>query len=125
MADEKRILIIDDEPDFIFTLRTRLEHEGFAVLEAADGLAGLELLRREEIDLILLDIMMPRMDGFIFLKTVREEAAAYPVPPIIVVTAYMRTVDETKKALLGDVPVVGKPFEYSELKVLIDRALKR
>lgn len=123
MAEKKRILIIDDEPDFVYTLRVRLEHEGFEVLEAGDGLAGLEVLLKEEVDLILLDVMMPRMDGFTFLRTIKEESSVYSVPPVIVLTAYARKIDEEKRRLLGDIPVIGKTFEYKDLYAHIVRLL--
>jgi len=125
VSEKKRILVIDDEPDFLYTLRMRLEHEGFEVVEASDGLSGLEALRKGDVDLILLDIMMPRMDGFTFLKTVREEAPAFPVPPIIVLTAYMRTIDDDKQKLLGETPVIAKPFEYAELSEKIKEAVEK
>ena len=114
MSDAKTILIIDDEKDFVFVMRARLEHEGYEVLEANDGLSGLEVLLRNDVDLILLDIMMPRMDGFTFYKTLHEQGKVLPPPPIIAVTAYSSRI-ESRRHLLGDVPILAKPFELSVL----------
>lgn len=118
MGAAKKILIIDDEQDFVFVLRARLEHEGYEVFEANDGLAGLEVLLRHNIDLILLDIMMPRMDGFTFYKTLHEQKKALPVPPIIAVTAFSSQI-ESRRHLLGGVPILAKPFDVSILLVMM------
>jgi CheY-like chemotaxis protein len=124
VAERKNtILVIDDEKDFVFTLRERLEHDGFKVFEANDGLSALELLRREDVDVVLLDIMMPRMDGFTFLKTIEEEQEAFPSPPIIVITAYMRLLDKEKRRLIGNIHVLNKPFDYEDLILRIREAL--
>ena len=114
MGDAGKILIIDDEKDFVVIVRARLEHEGYDVLEANDGLSGLEVLLRHDVDLILLDIMMPRMDGFTFYKTLHEQGRASPVPPIIAVTAFSSQI-ESRKCLLGEVPILAKPFDFAVL----------
>ncbi|MFH1830644.1 MAG: response regulator [Pseudomonadota bacterium] len=126
MAENKKtVLVIDDEKDFVLTLKERLEHDGFNVFEAYDGLEGLEVLRRENISIILLDIMMPRMDGFTFLKTIGEEHEVFPNPPVIVITAYMRLLGKEKRKLIGDIPLFNKPFDYDELLSKIKELLKQ
>lgn len=124
MSEKKRILIIDDEADFVSVVRDRLEFEGYEVLEAYDGLSGLEVLRRETVDCILLDIMMPGMDGLTFYKTIREEERAWPIPPIIAVTAYSRMLRDDQRRLLGEIPILDKPFEFSVLLGLIRERIK-
>jgi Response regulator containing CheY-like receiver, AAA-type ATPase, and DNA-binding domains len=76
MTDEKKqtILIVEDEPSLRDVLRDKLTIEGFAVLQAVDGEEGLEVILREHPDLILLDIMMPKMDGLTMLKMLRADA---------------------------------------------------
>ncbi len=123
MGEPQTILLIDDEADFRHVMERRLAAEGFRVLCAEDGLRGLELLRREQVDCILLDIMMPRMDGFTFLKTIQEEGRALPVPPIIVLTAFGRTITDEQRHLMGTIPVVNKPFDYPELLALIRKRI--
>ena len=81
MAD--RILIADDEPDIRGVLALYLENAGYEVLEAADGGAALEMLLKERIDLCLLDIMMPVLDGYHVLKRIRETSEV----PVIVISA--------------------------------------
>jgi CheY-like chemotaxis protein len=69
---KKKVLIIDDEPDFVELTRMRLEANGYAVLAASNGREGLDVARRESPNLILLDVMMPEMDGFETLKALRS-----------------------------------------------------
>ena len=123
MAVRKTILVIDDEADFREILRARLEHEGYDVLEAGQGMSGLQEFRRNEVDLILLDIMMPGMDGFTFLKVLREEGGVLPIPPVITLTAYSRMMTEEKRKMLGDVPFVEKTEDFAKLLKIIDEML--
>ena len=101
----------------------RLEFEGYEVIEARDGLSGIEQLLRVPVDLIILDIMMPRMDGFTFYRTCREHEKVWPIPPIIVATAFSNRLEADKRKLLGDIPVVDKPFDVPALLKLIRRMI--
>ena len=115
MADKKHILIIDDEEDFVRILQLRLEATGYEVATAGNGMAGLEITRKKRIDLILLDIMMPVMDGYTFIKTIKEEGQVLPVPPIVVMTAYGHGFGEEHGSILKGIPVINKPFEFDDL----------
>ncbi len=123
MVKTTTILIIDDEPDFVESLKPRLEYEGFEVLYAADGLAGFHRLINESVDLILLDIMMPGMDGFSFIRAVREEEDRLNSPPIIAISAFRSILSDEDMEILGDIPFINKPFEFEELLQMIHAAL--
>src|SRR3990172_2013009 len=81
----QRVLIVDDNEDVRRILGLRLQHAGFEVGDAADGAEGLDAVRHEKWDLVLLDLIMPRMDGFAFLQALRATAGG---PPVIVITQY-------------------------------------
>jgi DNA-binding response OmpR family regulator len=112
-----RILVVDDDPDIRLLLRLELSAEGHAISEAGDGRAALEALEREPVDLVLLDIMMPVLDGWEVLRTLEAGAS----PPIVVVTA-LATHDQShlvELLELGAVDVVVKPFDPGWLVSLV------
>lgn len=78
-GNEKRILIVEDEPSYIKVLSLKLRKAGFSVKVAVNGQEALDDLKNSEVDLVLLDLLMPRMDGFIFLQRIREEGIDLPV----------------------------------------------
>lgn len=86
MARRKRILVVDDEPNVAMMIQSRLENENYDVIKAQDGLEALEKVRSEQPDLILLDILMPRMDGCEFLEQMKVQGLMKNIP-IIVLTA--------------------------------------
>jgi len=117
----KTILIADDKANIRNLVREYLEAENFRVVTAADGREALYSARQEKPDLILLDIMMPEMSGYEFLKTYRKERET----PIILLTARL---DETEKVLgleLGADDYVTKPFGMKELVARINAVLRR
>jgi len=117
----KTILIVDDKASIRSLVREYLSEEGFRVLVAADGREALYTARQERPDLILLDIMMPEMSGYEFLKTYRKEHDT----PVILLTARL---DETDKVLgleLGADDYVTKPFGMKELVARIHAVLRR
>jgi DNA-binding response OmpR family regulator len=117
----KTILVVDDKANVRNLVREYLEAEGFRVVIAADGREALYSARQEKPDLILLDIMMPEMSGYDFLKTYRKERET----PIILLTAKL---DETDKVLgleLGADDYVTKPFGMKELVARINAVLRR
>lgn len=117
----KTILIADDKINIRSLVRDYLEAEGFRVVAASDGREALYSARQEKPDLILLDIMMPEMSGYDFLKTYRKERNT----PIILLTAKL---DETDKVLgleLGADDYVTKPFGMKELVARINAVLRR
>lgn len=117
----KTILVVDDKANIRNLVREYLEAENFRVVTAADGREALYAARQEKPDLILLDIMMPEMSGYDFLKTYRKERET----PIILLTARL---DETDKVLgleLGADDYVTKPFGMKELVARIHAVLRR
>ena len=118
----KRLLLIEDEPGLVLTLRDRLTREGYAVETSADGESGLERASREVFDLVLLDVMLPRMNGFDVLRELRKRGTETPV---IMVTAKGQVVDKVVGLKLGADDYVTKPFEMVELLARIEAKLRR
>jgi len=123
MSEKKNILIIDDEEDIRIILKAFLENEGYNVYEAKNGFEGIEIAKEKDIDLILLDIMMPQMDGFETLKKLRDdEKTAYI--PVIMLTG-LNEKSKVKNAInQGVTYYITKPFDNIELASKIRLALK-
>lgn len=124
VADEKKILIIDDERDYAEILKERLLFKGYEVVVAYDGATGLKLIEEWKPLLVLLDIMMPEMDGF---ETARQIQSEHPhdSPKVIFVTAFGREPDEKQKKIIGSSPIIRKPFEMADLLEIIAKELSR
>jgi two-component system alkaline phosphatase synthesis response regulator PhoP len=118
----KRILIIEDEPGIVMTLNDRLTREGYAVEASGDGESGLERATREPFDLVLLDVMLPRLGGFDVLKELRRRSIETPV---IMLTARSQVVDKVVGLKLGADDYVTKPFEMVELLARVEAKLRR
>ncbi|MCM8811522.1 MAG: response regulator [Candidatus Omnitrophica bacterium] len=114
------ILAIDDEPDFLEQVKVVLENEGHQVETAFDGLAGLEKARRVKPTLILLDIMMPGMDGFEVLRRLTREAGTSTIP-VVMLTAKGGTESVFKAQGLSVTDYLLKPFSVDELLTVIRR----
>jgi DNA-binding response OmpR family regulator len=119
-----RVLIIDDEAPIRLLCRVNLEAEGMEVLEAADGVQGVETARRERPDVILLDVVMPRLDGWDVAETLAKDEATKEVP-IIFLTARAEIRDRAHGLDIGGVEYVTKPFSPLELAPLIESLLER
>jgi two-component system alkaline phosphatase synthesis response regulator PhoP len=118
----KRLLLIEDEPGLVLTLRDRLTREGYAIETSSDGESGLERAAREAFDLVLLDVMLPRLNGFDVLRELRKRGAEMPV---IMLTAKGQVVDKVVGLKLGADDYVTKPFEMVELLARIEAKLRR
>jgi DNA-binding response OmpR family regulator len=116
-----RILIVDDEPRIIHFIRLNLEHDGFQVFEAPSGAKALEQLRDRLPDLILLDVMMPDLDGFETLRLIREISAV----PVIMLTAKGEEDDRVRGLELGADDYITKPFSPRELVSRVRAVLRR
>jgi DNA-binding response OmpR family regulator len=113
-----RILVVDDEPQVVWMLQFSLEAEGYQTLSARDGRAALDEVREHHPSIVLLDIMMPVMDGWAFL----EELQALPAderPRVIVVSARSSLRDRAKAVELGADAFVAKPFNVDDLLVVL------
>jgi DNA-binding response OmpR family regulator len=116
-----KILVIDDEEDLLLLLRWQLEHEGFQVLVAREGAEGLRIVQEHPLDLVLLDLMMPRMSGWETCQKIRERCDV----PVIMLTALGRTEDKVRGLDLGADDYITKPFSLSELMARVRAALRR
>jgi two-component system KDP operon response regulator KdpE len=119
--DAKRILVVDDEPRMIGFIRMNLELEGYQVLEAHNGLQALEVIRTQLPDLVLLDVMMPDLDGFETLRMLREFSSI----PVIMLTAKGEEDDKVYGLELGADDYVTKPFGSRELSSRVRAVLRR
>ena len=117
-----RILVVEDNADVAFGLKTALENEGYDVTIAGDGAAGLERAKDAGVDLIILDLMLPRMDGYRVLRSVR--AAGIDVP-ILVLTARGEEVNKVQAFSIGGDDYVTKPFGVLELIARVKALLRR
>jgi two-component system alkaline phosphatase synthesis response regulator PhoP len=115
-------LLVEDEPGLVLTLTDRLTREGYAVETSADGESGLERAASNQFDLILLDVMLPRMNGLDVLRELRRRGTDTPV---IVLTARGQVVDKVVGLRLGADDYVTKPFEMMELLARIEAKLRR
>jgi DNA-binding response OmpR family regulator len=120
MANEK-ILIVEDEKDLVKILRYNLEKEGYKVKHANDGETGLAVFRKESPDLVILDIMLPKLDGFEFCKIVRQSSKT----PIIILTAKKDEVDRVLGLEMGADDYVTKPFSVREILARVKGILRR
>ena len=116
-----KILIIEDEEEFVWLLRRKLEKEGYEIVAASDGVAGLQLIQKKEPNLVLLDVMMPRMNGWETCRRIREISDI----PIIMLTALGKDQDIVRGLELGADDYVTKPFSLMELSARIRAALRR
>ena len=119
MAKPARILVVDDEADLVETIRFRLEQEGHQVLTAVDGLQGLATARSEQPDLIVLDVMMPRLGGQDVLRALRRSSATAGTP-VIMATA-LGGDDATGEILVEADAYIRKPYDLAVLIDEIDR----
>jgi DNA-binding response OmpR family regulator len=115
------ILLVEDEAILADTLRYNLEHEGYNVLVASDGYQALELARQKQPDLLLLDVMLPRLDGFSVCRILRGESDV----PIIMLTARQDEVDRIAGLEIGADDYVVKPFSLGELLARVRVHLRR
>ena len=121
MTSKVKILLIEDEEDVIVLLRFRLEQEGYEILSAANGVEGLRILQQEHPHLVLLDVMMPRMNGWETCKRIRQ----YSDVPIIMLTALGQETDKVRGLEMGADDYVTKPFSLAELIARVRAALRR
>ena len=123
MTDKAKILVVDDHPSNIKALRTRLARDGHQVVEATSGAEALEVFQREGPDLVLLDIMMPDMDGYEVCRRLKEKQASDFVP-IIMVTALTETDSLVRGLAEGADEYVTKPFDAVELMARVGSMLR-
>ena len=117
-----RVLVIEDNEDLAFGLRNNLEIEGYDVDVAGDGAAGLQQARTSRPDLVVLDLMLPRLDGYRVLRQMRDDGLAMPV---LILTAKAEEADKVLGFRLGADDYVTKPFGVLELLARVQALLRR
>jgi CheY-like chemotaxis protein len=113
-SERPRVLVVDDEPQVVWVLEFTLQGEGYETLTAHDGFEALDQIKRHHPDLLVLDVMMPRMDGW----SVLEAVAALPPesrPRVVMVTALASAPDRERAERLGAAAYVAKPFDIEHL----------
>jgi DNA-binding response OmpR family regulator len=119
----KRILAVDDDENILRLEKAILEQEGFEVVVARSGPEALKLLKEESIDLILLDVMMPNMDGFTFCRKIKQEEALKNIP-VVFLTAKSGGEALTEGFESGGVMYIRKPFTASKLQAVVGTLLE-
>ncbi|MXX47984.1 MAG: response regulator transcription factor [Chloroflexi bacterium] len=117
----RTLLVVEDERPLAETLRFNLEMEGYRVRTAEDGVEGLSMARALQPDLVLLDLMLPRMDGLDVLRGIREQSQA----PVLLLTARTSEADRVRGLDLGADDYITKPFSLAELKARVRVHLRR
>lgn len=121
MSEQRRILIVDDEPDLLHAVRLYLEEEGYLMFSATNGLEALDIVRERLPDLVVLDVLMPKQDGFETLKRIREVSQV----PVIMLTVRSAEQDKVRGLKMGADDYVTKPFSQRELLSRIEAVLRR
>ena len=121
MTLKEKILVVEDEKDLVRLIRYNLEKEKFRVISANDAETGLTMLKKQKPDLVVLDIMLPKMDGLDFLRTIRKETQV----PVILLTAKRSELDRILGLKLGADDYIVKPFSVGELHARVEALLRR
>ena len=116
------IMIVEDDNNTRKLMCTVLEHYGYSTFPAIDGVDGLDILDKKHIDLIILDIMMPRMDGFEFTETLRQSGCNIP---ILMISAKQSPIDKRKGFIIGTDDYMTKPFDEEEMVLRVGALLRR
>ena len=126
--NKKKVLIVDDEIQLVELLKFRLESNGYEIVSAVNGKEGIEKIKSEKPDLVLMDIMMPEMDGYTAIRELREKEETKKIP-IIIVSGKGDMIVQIKKRIKdltldgGSIEYILKPFEAVELLAKIDIAI--
>ena len=119
--DTETILVVDDNREIVYSISELLKYEGYQVVKAYDGMEALEALEREKIDLILLDVMMPRLNGLSALMKLREKSRI----PVIILSAKTEESDKVSGLVLGADDYVEKPVDMDLLSARVKALLRR
>ncbi len=123
-VEPKKLLLIDDDPNLILLVQDYLEFRGYAVLTAENGREALDILKEEIPDMIICDVMMPEMDGYAFVKNVRENPRTEWIP-VLFLSAKGQSQDRVKGLNTGADVYMVKPFEPEELVAQVESTLKQ
>ncbi len=124
VGEQKKLLLIDDDPNLIFLVKDYLELRGYEVITAGNGREALKLLERDTPNMIICDVMMPEMDGYSFVKRVRENFKTNWIP-VLFLSAKGQSQDRVKGLNTGADVYMVKPFEPDELVAQIESSVKQ
>lgn len=124
MDKKKKILIVEDEIFLAEMIQMRLEAAGYEVSMVEDGGAGLELLKKKSFDLILMDVLLPQMDGWETTRRIKSDPKLKAIP-VVFLTALARHEDHLKANEVGGSDYLSKPFESEELLKIVEKWLKK
>jgi two-component system, OmpR family, alkaline phosphatase synthesis response regulator PhoP len=120
--ERRRVLVVDDEPDVLLLCRVNLEFEGYEVVEASDGQEAMERLREQRFDVMLLDVMMPKMDGWQVLEAVKADESLRELP-VVMLTAKVQDQDQIRGWSQGAADYITKPFSPLALSQVLQDVL--
>ncbi|MGL5082665.1 MAG: response regulator transcription factor [Microcoleaceae cyanobacterium] len=123
-SDQKRLMLVDDDPNLVLLVRDYLEFRGYEVVTAENGVKALEILEKDLPDLIICDIMMPEMDGYTLVKTIRENVRIGWIP-VLFLSAKGQSQDKVKGLNTGADVYIVKPFEPEELVAQVESSLRQ
>ncbi|HPH65263.1 MAG TPA: response regulator [Kofleriaceae bacterium] len=118
-AEKRTILVVDDDPEIVLLLQTRLEKRGYRTLIAADGHQAVEIAKRERPDAMLLDVMMPGKSGWEVARALKQDPVTAAIK-IVIVSAIGPTVTDATSSLYGADAHIDKPFEFAKLDQIVD-----
>ena len=123
MVENKKILLVDDEPDIRLTVSKRLMNKGYRVTEAENGKIALDIIEKQVPDLVILDVMMPELNGYQVCRKLRERPETKELP-VLMLTAKDQTTDRFWAEEVGVTEYITKPFEDEELLAAVQRLLR-
>lgn len=118
MVDRRTVLVVDDEPDVLLLCRVNLEFEGYRVIEASDGEEALACLAEQVPDVVLLDVMMPKLDGWAVLERIKADPRTAGVP-VVMLTAKVQDHDQIRGWSAGAAEYITKPFSPLSLSQVV------
>ncbi len=122
MADQRKVLVVDDEADVLLLCRVNLEFEGYEVVEAGDGEEAMQKVRQYDPDVILLDVMMPKMDGWQVLAALKADPETADIP-VVMLTAKVQDQDQIRGWSGGAADYITKPFSPLALSQVLENVL--
>lgn len=118
----KKILFIDDEPDQVLLIQTRLEHHGFEVMTAADGETGLQMAIDQRPDLVIVDLLIPRLDGLEICRRLKQDPQTAKIPVALFTASATRDLDALCQTI-GFAAYLRKPYDAAELLTMVKKLL--
>ena len=122
MVEQPSILLIEDEPRLRKNLQLLLQSEGYRITTASDGAEGIQKVAEEPYDLVITDIMMPKIDGFQVMECLK---AHFPDTVVVAITGYVSTESAIAALRRGAYDYLSKPFDFDMMKITIERALEK